>query len=409
MNDDFKNQPSQMYHSISRICIQSEKQQRSKRVSSFHECPECTYRTKKLSHLRGHLIVHKSADERRQIMEKLPTYECKNCEFKTKYRSNLIVHKKQHEFQVILDPKEKLKCEFDMKTKTWKSRKRNETDAYQLQTFECKVCKSTMENRSSFQRHMLVHLPEDHHGETDKNISIEPVDQYVIDKSQDTKILNCRHCSFATKYRSSYKYHSATHLSPKEREKLHKGVPSFQCSICRYKTNTKNDYNRHLVVHLTEEEHLEMKKNLPIHKCAECDYVTNFRTNFRRHYFEMHKAPEQRPQIYKSARFKCYQCSFETSYRSVIKKHVIRHQSLEEKQRHYEQMPTFECVVCEYKSKNKYSYKRHLLVHLPEEDRKEIRKNLPTFKCEHCKFVTVYKNNFSKHLNTTKHQENIKK
>ncbi|KAJ8976294.1 hypothetical protein NQ317_001933 [Molorchus minor] len=100
----------------------------------MYKCCECEYKTKLLSALKRHTIVHKNASE-------VTMYQCLECEYQTKRRAYLkthrLIHKKASEVTIYKC------CECDYKTKLLAHLKRHaivHKNSSELTMYKCLEC-----------------------------------------------------------------------------------------------------------------------------------------------------------------------------------------------------------------------------------------------------------------------------
>ena len=215
-------------------------------------------------------------------------FRCKNCDYVTDYKSNLIIHQKIHQPPGERDkPFRCENCDYatDHKGNLAVHQKTHRTPGERDKPFRCGICGYATDKKDCLIRHQRTHLAP---GERDKP-------------------LRCENCDYATDHRGNLARHQRTHLAPGERDK------PFRCETCDYATDKKDCLTRHQRAHLAPGE-----RDKPF-RCGICGYATDKKDCLIRHQ-RTHLAPGERDKP-----FRCGTCDYATDHKNCLTRHQKIH------------------------------------------------------------------------------------
>jgi KRAB domain-containing zinc finger protein len=164
------------------------------------------------THLKRHMQTHDPNRER--------NFECKNCSKAFATKDHLTKHFKTHEKSFICQEcGEKFAENYQLEA--------HKLNHVNNKPFKCDLCPKAFSCKNS----LVTHMKENHFS--------------------DSKIFNCKNCSYETKSSMAFNGHKRTH------NKL------FKCSKCAKKIPTSTDLKQHMAKH----------DDVKAFKCNQCDYA----------------------------------------------------------------------------------------------------------------------------------------
>ena len=344
---------------------------------------------------------------------------CGECEYSSKYPSNVNRHKKFiHGIgNIKLYPCLEKGCKYEAKSST--HLKRHKANKHGINTiwYHCGIdeCKYKCKDKHSLK----------HHGANIHDIDVKifkcdyPKCKFQCKQKgnllnhqkiheQDTDMFSCKHCDYQTRFKGNY----IRHLSS-----IHDEVSKlFKCEICKEKFKTKDDINYHgAMVH-------DKNRKKFICKVDGCGYSSKYPGRVNRHERDVHET---------GIDIKVYPCLEKgCKYEAKSSTHLGRHRDA----RHKMGIEWYHCGIdrCKYKCNDKHSLEPHrasihginvkifkcdypgckiqcnrkgnLLTH-----QKRIHgQDTKVFSCKHCNYQTESKENYIRHLSAI-HNEGVSK
>lgn len=237
----------------------------------MYECKECNYQTKYLSSLRSHAYLHRNSSS--------IIFKCTKCSYRSNskkyFQRHLLVHKDT------------------------------------LQMFHCNICGYVTKVERNLHNHLVVHK-----------------------HPSQVEMFKCSECDFETKHRASLTSHRLVHKDVSQ-------VKLFKCTSCNFESKYKRSFYRHIQLHEgpppdksvmtrvydNESSHVDNLQHLPIHKllhdvgklkCEKSDFQRKDTTDIQ------HCSPTHQDNS-ESEMFTCSECSYQTVIRSDLRKHKLVH------------------------------------------------------------------------------------
>lgn len=207
-------------------------------------------------------------------------FKCDTCNFKTKYKHNLYVHKNtQHSDKIVWYFCEFKECDFKTKTSRYLKKHIESMHKNRELKYICDVedCGFKTTNKVYLKKHIEnIHTTTEEFKYTCdvENCDFKTKYSNVLKNHKasihdiDVVWFECDHCD----YKCKRSHHLDSHLSTKHDIK----VEWFECKHCDYKTKIKNNLDVHLIAH---------NINVTWFLCEHCDYKTK-----RSHHLEAHLA-----------------------------------------------------------------------------------------------------------------------
>ncbi|XP_048001177.1 zinc finger protein OZF-like [Leguminivora glycinivorella] len=248
------------------------------------------------------------------LLERLPPhafptqrYQCHDCGGRFQNKTDLTIHIREHS--------------------TSKS----------IRKFVCRYCNSMFKTKLL----LLEHKKSECKFLTDKTS--------LKTQKRTVKLLNCKLCSFTTRYK---------HIFTKHRT-IHAGEKPYKCSQCDYRCKRKS------YLHVHEESHSDEKP----YSCSECDFKCRLEKYLRKHQMT-HTGVKP---------FKCSRCEHRTYQKANLRRHEMTHTG--------DYSKPFKCSDCEYTCRDKQSLEKHQRTHTGERP----------YKCSHCDYASRDRSTLRKH------------
>lgn len=213
-------------------------------------------------------------------------YDCRVCEYASKWKSKLTNHQKMFHPDHVPEPVP-VASQSDATVEVGPSETPLEpVEAYTVEPGSSKIAKS-----NKFKKGLKLKI------KFKKNSNLPPgaATSLVIDvtESQDNPLFKCKLCSFSARRKwKVYKHAKAGHLDTKK----------LRCPICSHICFGKNEYQKHKQNHSTK----------IMFKCNECSYTTHLKPNYERHLRSHNRNLE----------FKCEYCSYSSTNQGAVKRHT---------------------------------------------------------------------------------------
>ncbi|XP_030764979.1 gastrula zinc finger protein XlCGF26.1-like isoform X7 [Sitophilus oryzae] len=325
-------------------------------------------------------------------------YRCAVCGCQKQYRSDFDRHMKVHmapgERQLFACPhcdkkyKKKDSLKYHLRDNHIDSRTKELKESQKI--YKCAVCGCQKQYRSSFDRHMKVHMAPgerqlfacphcDKKYKKKDSLKYHLRDNHIdsgLKGAQQTVYHTCSECDYQTPYRSNLRQHEKVHLAPEEQQ-------MFACAHCDVKYRRKHSLQYHL-----DNNHTDLSRSKEVQKkvstCSICGYRTRHLPNLRRHE-AVHLAPEAR-QL-----FPCVHCDKTYRNKFTLQLHLNR-DHIESSGSKEVQKKVSTCSICGYQTLRSTNLRRHEAVHLALEARQ-------LFPCVHCDKIYKHKISLQLHLN----------
>ncbi|XP_030764975.1 zinc finger protein 184-like isoform X3 [Sitophilus oryzae] len=361
-------------------------------------CPHCDKKYKKKDSLKYHLRDNHIDSRTKELKEpQKKVYKCAVCGCQKQYRSSFDQHMKVHmapeERQLFAcvhcgnkySTKSNLKHHLDNKHIDSRTKELKESQ----KIYKCAVCGCQKQYRSSFDRHMKVHMAPgerqlfacphcDKKYKKKDSLKYHLRDNHIdsgLKGAQQTVYHTCSECDYQTPYRSNLRQHEKVHLAPEEQQ-------MFACAHCDVKYRRKHSLQYHLDNNHTDLRSKEVQKK--VSTCSICGYRTRHLPNLRRHE-AVHLAPEAR-QL-----FPCVHCDKTYRNKFTLQLHLNR-DHIESSGSKEVQKKVSTCSICGYQTLRSTNLRRHEAVHLALEARQ-------LFPCVHCDKIYKHKISLQLHLN----------
>ncbi|CAK1592802.1 unnamed protein product [Parnassius mnemosyne] len=366
-------------HKSSKHQAENEDPNGSKKEIPFYKCDQCDYVSRFKSNLKSHKRKHKTEKQ----------FKCSECSYETAYRHNFMKHCRQHS---------KI-------------------------TFNCDKCDFVTQYEGHIYRHLSnVHNDVMDYGYTCNFCDFSTAVRWRLNihqqRSKQEGLLKCANCDFETMYKCEMKRHNKEHFGGTNGRKVHMkfNSESFSCppsvldaplnepeySQEPKDVNYENDHQK--FNHYTLDPNCLEWSNIPVkesddidrpYQCQMCSYTSKFKAAVQRHFQRHHTDKQNRP-------FKCCNCNFSTKTKDQITLHNKRSQSnkplycsecrfttlfkcqfVMHQKSHYQ----YKCNICNYAYKNKYYLQKHSSVH-------QLGK---TMKCQYCDYKTARADSLASH------------
>lgn len=180
-------------------------------VNRIFFCSQCDYKTKKMLHMRTHLVTHSG--------QRL--FQCDICNKTYTQRGSLKNHREGVHFKELSS----VGCHICGKTFNGRTRLYKHIRTHSDENFECDICYKSIKGKKSLQNHMLRH--------------------------SGVKSYTCERCAASFFTMAELCNHRKKHLLK---------ARSVKCELCDYKTTTKHLVNKHMKRHTSAEKPFPCKE-----------------------------------------------------------------------------------------------------------------------------------------------------
>ncbi|CAH1976880.1 unnamed protein product [Acanthoscelides obtectus] len=350
--------------------------------AEIHECSHCSYKTTIKAQFSEHMLKHPETVDNfkflvcihckatfkdktgldNHLIKKHPDFiasvsskihECKHCEYKTIFKTNLTRHVMKHPETV-------------------------DNSKFLI----CNHCKATFKCKRGLNNHLINKHPD-----------------FIA--SVSCKIHECTHCAYKTIQKSVIDKHMSKH------SKLVDNYKFKICIHCNAKLKSTRTLNDHIV-----RRHPEFIASVSakIHECACCAYKTVIKANLVKHMKKKHGTyrkksdmndhiVEKHPEFVASLSdriHECTHCAYKTTDEAQFSEHMLNHLETVDKSK------SGICIHCKAKFQGKTRLDNHLIKKHPDFIASVSSK---IHECKHCEYKTTIKTDLTRHM--MKHPETV--
>ena len=297
------------------------------------KCDECSFSTKYGARVKQHKQeVHGDMNI---------SCEFPGCNFRTRRRRNLKVHKQKHETKLEL--RRPHACTFEHcdyraaeKTTLRKHFQRKHTTG-RTKSFNCPLCPSRYYSSCALRKHISCHAPEQRWKCSQCKFtahlqsSVTAHEQIVHNEAPAVHSCLVPHCDFSTVCSSYLKRHERIH-STEARSR------PFQCpfAACIFRAGSKYYLKKHI-----GNRHNPNRVKFTCPLCAK-DFLS--KSGLRYHIRNAHTNEKFH---------RCKKCAFATTHVSILKRHC----------KMWHENSAFHCLICDHKGSDEQSAWRHSVTH----------------------------------------------
>lgn len=278
-----------------------------------NKCDQCDYE----SRYRSNLYVHKKKHRPKELLK------CQHCNFKSQYKGIMHRHLKRH----IINESNTNKGNNNVHQGfVIKNKKKSEKNNNKKFSAKLKKCINMNENSDA-----LVNMSLDNYkvcneiknSKNEKRKYVKKCKLSIKDKNPNKITFKCKNCDYKCLTKFRMKMHEQTHSNKRP----------FNCPHCEYSTKSKGTLKVHIRIHTGEKPY----------SCPECEYRCTTSTSLKKHVM-IHSG--EKP-------LKCSFCDYRCIQSNALKVHVKTHS--DEK--------LFKCHQCNYSCKLQNSFQLHLDTH----------------------------------------------
>ncbi|VEN35911.1 unnamed protein product [Callosobruchus maculatus] len=327
--------------------------------SKIHECTQCTYKTRRSSDIRRHLITNHPEVADNRILSR-----CIYCNktFKSKLGLDDHIVKRHPDFIASVSSKilECTQCTY--KTTYVKCLrdhlmiKHPEISGNRIRT-TCIYCNKTFKSKLGLNDHIVKRHPD-----------------FIA--SVSSKIRECTQCTYKTTYVKCLR----DHLMIKHPEISGNRIRT-RCIYCKKTFKVKQGLDDHIV-----KRHPDFIASVSskIHECTQCTYKTTKSSNIRRHLITNH------PEVAGNLPSRCIYCNKTFKSKQALDDHIVK--------RHPDFIASVsskihECTQCTHKTTYVKCLRDHLMIKHPE-----ISGNRILSRCTYCTKTFVNKTSLDDHI-----------
>ncbi|KAH8298390.1 hypothetical protein KR018_012640 [Drosophila ironensis] len=270
-----------------------------------HECLSCGLSFQSAQALGRHTRSCKPLASTSSASSKKESslHSCDQCQFRSKFESDLIYHRLFHDRTGTIGKDEVLQCPLcpkNFKKHSLRAHLRNHTDE---RIFKCAECNQKFARRHNLKNHVAAV-----HGKKEDQEATKLANKKKAD-AKDKPKYECKTCGKILVKKYSLKLHELSHTNSLKR--------TFSCDVpdCSYAGLTPESLKTHLASH-----------SKGSHKCdrEKCTYVGKSELHLRRHLKSAHTADEEGGTDGREW-FSCDQCEFRARTKTHLRRHSLRH------------------------------------------------------------------------------------